>query len=157
MLVRQPYLYRLQVPISLRTGIKGNGKAFKVGSEFVSPLCPQDNVTSKEAFLTRNHYLTTSYKPPFALLRDLFVRNDSYRGAGISWLGSFIIRDIRSNTSLILGNIKVVPHQPHIAFKKKKGSYRESPPNFNFLSYLISTANIQLLYSIIAIFDVKYP
>lgn len=29
MLVRQPYLYRLQVPISLRTGIKGNGKAFK--------------------------------------------------------------------------------------------------------------------------------
>lgn len=84
MLVRQPYLYRLQVPISLRTGIKGNGKAFKVGSEFVSPLCPQDNVTSKEAFLTRNYYLTTSYKPPFALLRDLFVRNDSYRGAGIS-------------------------------------------------------------------------
>lgn len=52
---------------------------------------------------------------------------------------------------------KVVPHQPHIAFKKKEGSYRESLPNFNFLSYLISTANIQLLYPIIAIFDVKYP
>nr|DAP94218.1 MAG TPA: hypothetical protein [Herelleviridae sp.] len=29
MLVRQPYSYRLQVPISLRTGIKGNGRAFK--------------------------------------------------------------------------------------------------------------------------------
>lgn len=154
--MRQPYFYLLWVPISLRTGIKGNGKAFKVGSEFVSPLCPQDNVTSKEAFLTRNYYLTTSYKPPFALLRDLFVRNDSYRGAGISWLGSFIIRDIRSNTSLIFGkHPKVISHQPHIAFKKKKGSYRESLPDFNFLSYLISTANIQLLYAIIAIFDVK--
>lgn len=32
MLVRQPYSYRLQVPISLRTGIKGNGRAFKVGA-----------------------------------------------------------------------------------------------------------------------------
>nr|DAN09744.1 MAG TPA: hypothetical protein [Caudoviricetes sp.] len=37
-----------------------------------------------------------------------------------------------------MGNIKIVPHQPHIAFKKKKGSYRESLPKLQLfkLSHL---------------------
>ena len=66
-------------------------------------------------------------------------------------------KDVALTPQIFGKHPKVISHQPHIAFKKKKGSYRESLPDFNFLSYLISTANIQLLHTIIAILDVKYP
>lgn len=143
------------MPFSLRTGIKGNNGAFKRRSLQLR------SKRGGQCYFKRS----LSHEKPFISRHPIGSLNASVSGLIVSVYTSIgepalPLLHIRrcSINSLIFGkHPKVISHQPHIAFKKKKEGYRESPPDFNFLSYLISTANIQLLYAIIAILDVKYP
>lgn len=107
----------------------------------------------KKPFSREANYPTTSYRKTYRPFGTYFIVLYFYRGAGILKL-RWSLQSFQSNTSKV-GILMLFPSTSH-SLQEKKGSYRESLPIFNFLSYLISTANIQLLYSIIAIFDVKY-